>query len=549
MSRARLAVLLCLGLSSAADAAGAGGRARPVRWQEPSPSPAAAALAPPPFVRGDAVVVVPPEVEPAGSEPAWVGELVSELLPRSLAMLGVAAVERDDRRRAQAALEIPLVPLTRATSIRVAEALGARRLVFGSYSVKDAVLTLRLQVLDLERARTAGPIVASGFLRNVGDVVHGVAWDLAGALGSTPVVTRERFATRRPAAGFEALTAFAQSMAAQRPLQQARLLRQALHAAPQFHEARLRLGRVQLDAGEFSAAHATLSRVPASSHLARNARFLQGVALLEIGRYHEAGELYANLAAERPTAAVLNNQGLAALRDSRRRQRASDLLRLALDRAPDSGDVAFNLGWALLVEGDPGAAEFYLRGLLRRDPLESHARVVLTWALLKAERAEDAAREWKGVLAMAPTYEPLSRPDPGRRFERILPSEALRPDERAERTSSEVAASLVGRADRRLAANDAEGALRDLTRAAYLDPYAPRVHLLLARAYRARGDRGRAESELRMTLWSQDDPAVRAELAALLKEMGRAEEAKVEAEKVLKMDPNNEVARKVISGG
>jgi hypothetical protein len=147
------------------------------------------------------------------------------------------------------------------------------------------------------------------------------------------------------------------------------------------------------------------------------------------------------------------------------------------------------------------------------------------------------------------SQEALATPEPARRFERILPSERLRPDDRAERTNAEVAASLIGRADRRLAQNDHEGALRDLTRAAYLDPYASRVHLLLARAYRARGDRGRAESEFRMTLWSQDDPAVRAELAVLLKEMGRADEARAEAEKVLKLDPGNETAKKVISGG
>jgi tetratricopeptide (TPR) repeat protein len=513
--------------------------------QAPSPAPSASPsprLFP---VRGEGVVITPPESESASTEPNWIGETVSELLPRSLALLGVPAVERDDRLRAQAALEIPLVPLTRATSIRVAEALGAARLVFGTYAVKDGVLTLTLHALDLQRARTSAPVVARAPLKNASDLVHGMAWDLAGALGSAPAVTRDAFAARRPAANYEALEAFGKALTSRKPVIQARYLRQALAAAPHFHEGRLALGRVQIQGSEFSAAHATLARVPASAVVSRGARFLQGVAQLEVGRYSEAGAVYAGLAAEEPTAAVLNNQGLAALRDARRPQRASDLLRRALDRAPDSFDITFNLGWALLMEGDPGAAEFFLRGLLRRDPLEGHARLVLAWALRKAGRAEDADREWKGVLAIAPNYAPLHAPDFGRRFERILPSERLRPEDRSERTDAEVAAGLVGRAERRLAASDADGALRELGRAAYLDPYAPRVHLLLARAYRAKGDRERAESELRMTLWSQDDPGVRAELAELLKEMGRTPEAKREAEKVLRMDPANEVARKV----
>jgi len=186
---------------------------------------------------------------------------------------------------------------------------------------------------------------------------------------------------------------------------------------------------------------------------------------------------------------------------------------------------------------------------VRRDPLEGHARVVLSWALRKAGRADEAAREWEGVLAMAPNYAGLVTPDLARRFERILPSERLRSDARAERSTTELAAGLAGRADRLLASGDSAGALRDLERAAYLDPYAQKVHLLLARAYRAQGNRERALNELRMTLWSQDDPAVRAEMAQLLLEMGRRDEARQEAEKVLKLDPGNEVARKVVEGG
>ena len=533
-----------LGLAAALAAVMAVGAAADVPQATPPPPPASSVGTAP-----EAVLVMPPESETAGAEPNWVGELVSELLPRGLLALGVPAVERDDRLRAQAALEIPVAPLTRATSIRVAEALGARRLVFGSYLVRDTTLTLTLRVLDVGRAGTAPPLVVSAPLRGVGDLAHGVAWDVAGALGRAPAVPREEFAARRPGGTPEAMEALGKALVSRRPPTQTKLLRHALRLSPDLAEARLALGRVQVETGEYSAAHGTLARVPASSPVSRSARFLRGVAELQIGRYADAAATYGNLAAERPTPAVLNNQGLAVLRDPRAQLRASDVLRRALDQAPDSSEIAFNLGWALLYENDPAAAEFFLRGLVRRDPLEGHARVVLSWALRKAGRADDAAREWQGVLAMAPTYAALVVPDLGRRFERILPSERLRPDARAERSEAEVAAGLVGRADHRLAAGDAAGALRDLERAAYLDPYAQKVHLLLARASRAQGDRERALNELRMTLWSQDDPAVRAEMAQLLMEMGRRDEARQEAEKVLKLDPANELARKVAGGG
>jgi hypothetical protein len=49
-----------------------------------------------------------------------------------------------------------------------------------------------------------------------------------------------------------------------------------------------------------------------------------------------------------------------------------------------------------------------------------------------------------------------------------------------------------------------------------------------------------------MALWSTGDPAARLELAAVLKEMGRRAEAQAEAGKVLKDDPRNAAARRIL---
>jgi tetratricopeptide (TPR) repeat protein len=213
---------------------------------------------------------------------------------------------------------------------------------------------------------------------------------------------------------------------------------------------------------------------------------------------------------------------------------------------PAALDLLFNLSWALLTEGDPGAAEFFLRDVLEREPLDGHARVVLVWALRKAGQTKEADDAWKGVVTLAPGYEGLARVDLGRRFERIQPAERLLVLSRGKRTPAEVAAGLVGKAERLAATGDHAAAVRELERAAYLDPHADRIHLLLARAYRASGQGERAINRYMMTLWAQDDPSIRAEMAAVLKELGRHQEARVEAEKALRQDPQNEVARMVL---
>jgi tetratricopeptide (TPR) repeat protein len=322
-------------------------------------------------------------------------------------------------------------------------------------------------------------------------------------------------------------------------------VRAAVNLAPQFLEARLALGQLLRAAGEFSAAYETLKRIPADAPEARSARFLQGVALLEIGRYREAAALYRSLSETAPTPAALNNEALAVLRSAENDGRASDLLRRAVDLAPGHADLLFNLGWTLLVEGDPEASEFSMREAIRLEPLDAHARVVFAWAL-RRKGGDDAQSAWRAVVALAPAYQGLTTPDLTRRLERILPAERLLDLNRGARSEPEVAAGLVGKAQRLVRAGDLAGALAELTRAAYLDPYTTGVHVQLARVHRARGDRDLALNELRMALWAGEDAGLRAELAAVLKEAGRTAEARVEAEKALKADPANAAARKVL---
>lgn len=493
-----------------------------------------------------ATIVLPLDAADAAPEHVWVGPAVSELLARGLEVAGVPVADRAERLQAQAALELPRVSLTRATAMRIAEALHANRLVAGTYSVRGDEVTLSLRLVDVERASLSSPIVASGSLDSVAAIAHALAWDVALASSTPPGMARDTFSQARPAAEPAAVKAYGQSLAARSASAQLRHMRDALKLSPQFHAARLGLGQLLRGAGEFSAASETLKRIPADAPEWRRAQFLQGVALLEIGRYREAAALYGALSESQASPAALNNEALGLLRYPQGGgYRASDLLRRAVDLAPGQPDLLFNLGWALLVEGDAEAAEFSMREAVRADPLDPHARLVLAWSLRRKEGAgQDSA--WQAVAALAPAYRGLTTPDLTRRFERILASERLLDLHRGARSEAEVAAGLMGKAQRLERTGDLAGALAELTRAAYLDPYATGVHVQLARVHRARGDRELALNELRMALWSREDAALRAELAVVLKEAGRTAEARAEAEKALKSDPGNAAARKVL---
>ena len=499
------------------------------------------------------VIVLPPTTAASNTESAWMGEAVADYLPRALAALGVPALDRSDRLKAHEALELPAIAITKATSIRIAEAVGASRLVEGSYEVRGPTLRLSLRLLDVDRGTLSAPLMASGPVETLLQLVRILACDIALAGPTPPAIAREAFLKEglRTDPPFEALRAYARGLSAADVAERGKLLRQALSLAPAYDEARLALGRMQVDARENAAALETLAKVPDSSPLARAARFLRGRAQLDVGRYREAAELHARLAAESPTPGVLNNQALAVLRlgaDPGGEEKASDILRKAIEVGPVPPELPFNLGFALLVEGDSEAAAFWLRGVVRDAPRDVEARELLAWALRQAGREAAAAEEWKEVAASVPASRTLETPDLKLGFERVLPVERPLVLNQERWSDAQLAASHLGRAEKLSETGDLDGALRELTQAAYLDPYGARIHLQLARVYSARGDTETALSEIRMSLWCADDPVVRAELSVMLRASGRTAEAKAEAGKVLKAAPNNTEARRVLSG-
>jgi tetratricopeptide (TPR) repeat protein len=523
----------------------------------------AALLALPVRAAPGAALVVPAEGRDTGPDSAWVAHAVAETLPRDLAFLGVAAIGGDERRRALEVLEIPNAPTTLATSIRVAEALGATRLVTGSYAVQGATLELSLRLTDVEHGTLSAPLVASGPLESVRELLHGLAWDIALSGSTRPQRTRDELRARDARVPYTAFRSYCEALRPGDAPARIRALRHALALAPGYDDAELALGGLLVQTREFAPALEALSQVDADASGARRARFLEGLALYELGRYTEAATLWGRLAGEAPGAAVLNNHALARLRAAlsaaprgagfvppaafgAESNRPSQVLRAASEIEKEAGDLVFNLGFALFCEGDDEAAAFWLRGRVREDASDVHARVVLAWALRRAGRGAAADEEWRTVAALAPGYETLGTPALGRRFERLRTSETTPALDRDGRSDAELAATHAARGERLLEAGDAGAALGELTRAAYLDPYGARVHRLLARAHRARGEPDKALTELRMSLWCRQDADVRLDLAGLLRELNREPEARQELLLLLQTQPDHAAARTLL---
>jgi Flp pilus assembly protein TadD len=373
-------------------------------------------------------VVVFPPAGPDRGAPGWIGAAVEETLPRALQRAGLDALPAADRRRALEALGITGPAATRASGVRVAEALSASFILFGSWDLGGAQLALTLQPFDMALAELRAPLVARGPLEDIGRLVGELAQELAGR-GPGPEPKGP------PPVPFAALRALGEGLAARDPELRIQGVRRALVLHPGYPEAALALARLLYDAARFAEAREVLATAGPEPAFERERLFLEGACLLGLGRHAEADVLYAGLAASEPAAPVLANRAIARLRRADAAGGASTLLRQALDKAPFASELPFGLGWAHFVEGDAEAAVFWLRDAVRYAATDARARLALSWALRGTAQADQADEQWQAAAALDPSLESERLADPKRRLERILPSEGalqLDPERKAD---------------------------------------------------------------------------------------------------------------------
>jgi hypothetical protein len=238
--------------------------------------------------------------------------------------------------------------------------------------------------------------------------------------------------------------------------------RLVLHA--RYDEATLALGRLLVD-GDASTRPAEPSPAwrPGPRSPATRASSGRGPPRRRPPR--EADVLYAELASQQATAAVLGNRAVARLRQGPPPPGIGPSAPGGCGRA-GSVDLPFDLA-ALLVEGDAEAAAFWLEGAVRRAG-GCQGRLLLSWALARGSRAE-RRRAWRAAAARSGPPDRCARPDLSRRLERVVPSEHGVLVDPARAADAEASRAHAARGERLLASGDRQGALSELARAALLD--------------------------------------------------------------------------------
>lgn len=509
------------------------------------------------------IVVVPFENSKPESQRAWLREAVALLLTDALAGAGEVTIGRDDRLRAFDRLQLPaLASLSRASVIKVGQAVGASSVIIGSVEASDTELTVKGRVIQIDSGRLSPETV-----------VRGPATDLFGIIGRLAAGLRPARSSPTPAPmawqppSARAFELYVRGLMAEAPAAQVSFFEQALKNAPAYDSARLALWQVHSDGGDHQRALAAISNTAGGRKLTRDARFLAALSQIQLKRFDEAFQALRELQSQTPAAAIANAIGVLELRRSAAPQsgRATYYFSQATELDEADGDLFFNLGYAYWLERDARAAVYWLREAVRRDPADGDAHFILSAALQQSGASAEAARERELALRLSSKYagwesRATGGADPTPRgLERLhnqLTDASARIDANVltagQRDQDDLARFHLD-AGRRAFDRDADREAEvELRRALFLSPYLAEAHTLLARLYLRGGRVDDAIEALKIALWSDETAATHVLLAEAYLQAHDTAAARSEIDRALTIDPKSSDAQRVkakLTGG
>ena len=503
-----------------------------------------AALSAPLLAQPAVTLVMPFELEKFDPRVAWLSEGTALALTDALRDRGVAVISRDDRLAALDRLQLPPgATLTRATVIKVAELVGAMRVVTGHVSARDTAITIDARVLDVASARLEAPLTeTSDVAALLGTLVR-----LAAAIDGHGNVRAN--ATAAVAPSVPAFELFVRGLVAASNDLQERYLSQALTMAAGYQEVRLALWDVRTARGAHERALSALGTGAAEGTLALDVGVRRAWSLIELARFDDAFAALTALDATTRAAVVANLLGVVQLRRGATAHtgRATYYFNQAVERESLDADYCFNLGYAYWHDKDAMAAAYWLREAVRRNPADGDAHFVLSAALASTGAGPEADRERELARRLSERWEaaPAGEAVP-KGLERV--KDRVRPGPSAietaiaagtERNQRELAAFHLDAARRAYADGRDPEAIRDVQRALYLTPYDADALLLLGRAQARSGLLHDAINAMKIAIWSAESATAHVALGEVLLRARDAAGALRAAERALVLEPQH----------
>ncbi len=350
-----------------------------------------------------AVLVVQFHNESQYSDLNWVGESVSETLSSEFSDATQIVFDRDSISEALRRLSLrPGAVFTKATLIRLGQALGADYVCYGSYQatlpagdsqLKDSSIQLSAHYLDLRKFHEGPDLAEAGKLSDLSRLEEHLAWQSLKYLDPGSNLPLENFLSPKKFTRMDAEESYVRGLLSSNKDQQQKWFAQAVALDPQFASPAFELGKLYLKDKDYRHAIQWLGRIGVADPRYPDARFRMGLSAYAMGDYTGTTGYFRDVLKQFPMNEVYNNLGAA--ESELNMPAAIDDFRHALDGDPNDAVYLFNLGAALLRNDSFDEAAKRLQGVVDRNADDDEAQTLL-------DRARRREQTQPGSKPLAP---------------------------------------------------------------------------------------------------------------------------------------------------
>ncbi len=345
-----------------------------------------------PVVAADTIAVLPlfNHSKTAGLNAAtldWIGESAAETVRESLNSEGMLTLAREDRVEVFRRLSIRAnAQLTKASVIKVGEALDAGQVIFGEYEVTrgagtERKIRLTARLMDLKRFHEGAEFEQTGPLEDLSMLETKLAWNFVHVLSPRSTVTEAEFFRLRPPVRIDAVELYIRGLLVGSADQKQRLFTQAATLDDRFSQPAFQLGRMYFQRKEWKTSAHWLERVTRADSHYFESLFLLGLCRYNQADYFDAIKQFQTVSLELPLNEVYNNLGAAQSR--RGLAGAGENLKKALEGDEADPDYWFNTGYWEWKTANYFAAADHFRAVLDRSPGDLEATQFLARCLRK----------------------------------------------------------------------------------------------------------------------------------------------------------------------
>ena len=330
---------------------------------------------------GSAAVLPFTNLSPASTAPApssdWIAVSIAESVREALTAEGLGVASRADVLQAYTDLHLrPGAELTRASILKLGQVLSVENLIYGTFRAEQSgLLSIEVSMTDRLRSRMIGQLQENGTITEIDRMEGRLALQVIRMVMPAVALPESDAQTLRPPVRAAAEESFIRGLLATTPDLKERLYQQAVRTDARFARPILELGKIDLARKNYKGAAIWFAKIEATDLHYAEATFFFGVAKFYDGDFVAAQAAFDRITKSLPTVEVFNNLGVAESRLNLAHAIVS--FRTTIDLDPSNPDYQFNLGYALLKNGQFDAAADRFRAVLARNPGDQMATLLL----------------------------------------------------------------------------------------------------------------------------------------------------------------------------